>query len=338
MNELTNEQILVFQVIDASDSSGVWLRDIKAATSMTQQALSKALKVLESRKLVKTVRSVQQKTKKLYMRYDKQPTREVSGGPWSRGRADGGARPPGTWISRGGGSRHRRGRGRGYSEGAGRGTAGSADAGARRGAAAAARRVAGGRSPDKGLSTWQPRRRRDPLPRNIHAAAAASSPRPASTEYPRGSRGVAATWPRNAPGRDVAIRRYTDQEFDHEFVGALKKYITQMVVRAQQCSLDEIYNAVKKSGVSTVSLSRDDLKVVVDALCADSDLERINLATATEYKKARPGVDFAWISEVPGGECPWPEPPGGDGEGAWPKYLDAWLAQDVDEDSIMDGR
>jgi len=213
MNELTNEQILVFQVIDASDSSGVWLRDIKAATSMTQQALSKALKVLESRKLVKTVRSVQQKTKKLYMRYDKQPTREVSGGPW-----------------------------------------------------------------------------------------------------------------------------YTDQEFDHEFVGALKKYITQMVVRAQQCSLDEIYNAVKKSGVSTVSLSRDDLKVVVDALCADSDLERINLATATEYKKARPGVDFAWISEVPGGECPWPEPPGGDGEGAWPKYLDAWLAQDVDEDSIMDGR
>ena len=127
MNELTNEQILVFQVIDASDSSGVWLRDIKAATSMTQQALSKALKVLESRKLVKTVRSVQQKTKKLYMRYDKQPTREVSGGPWSRGRADGGARPPGTWISRGGGSRHRRGRGRGYSEGTGRGTAAARD-------------------------------------------------------------------------------------------------------------------------------------------------------------------------------------------------------------------
>ena len=43
-----------------------------------------------------------------------------------------------------------------------------------------------------GISTWQPRRRRDLSPRNIHVAAAAS-PRPVSTKYPRGSRGVAAT-------------------------------------------------------------------------------------------------------------------------------------------------
>ena len=85
--ELTNEQLLVLQVVERTENAGIWLRDIKSATSMQQQTLNKALKVLESRKLVKTVRPVQQKTKKLYMRYDKQPTREVSGGPWSRGRA-----------------------------------------------------------------------------------------------------------------------------------------------------------------------------------------------------------------------------------------------------------
>ena len=46
-------------------------------------------------------------------------------------------------------------------------------------------------------STWQPRRRRDPSPRNIHVAAAAS-PRPVSAKHPRGSRGVAATRPSRA--------------------------------------------------------------------------------------------------------------------------------------------
>ena len=53
-----------------------------------------------------------------------------------------------------------------------------------------------------GMSTWQPRRRRDPPPRNIHVAAATRlygmstwQSRPASTEYPRGSRGVVATRP-----------------------------------------------------------------------------------------------------------------------------------------------
>ncbi|MEC8291777.1 MAG: Sir2 family NAD-dependent protein deacetylase, partial [Pseudomonadota bacterium] len=36
----------------------------------------------------------------------------------------------------------------------------------------------------RGISTWQPRRRRDPPRQTIHVAAAAP-PRPASTDYPR---------------------------------------------------------------------------------------------------------------------------------------------------------
>ncbi|KAJ1456088.1 RNA polymerase Rpc34 [Pelagophyceae sp. CCMP2097] len=82
LSELTNEQLLVLQVVERSGDQGVWLRDIKNSTSMQQQTLTKALKVLEARKLVKTVRSVQQKTKKLYMAFDLTPTSQVSGGPW----------------------------------------------------------------------------------------------------------------------------------------------------------------------------------------------------------------------------------------------------------------
>ncbi|KAH8048142.1 hypothetical protein JL721_12006 [Aureococcus anophagefferens] len=49
LSELTNEQLLVLQVVERAENAGVWLRDIKNATSMQQQTLNKALKVLESR-------------------------------------------------------------------------------------------------------------------------------------------------------------------------------------------------------------------------------------------------------------------------------------------------
>lgn len=49
---------------------------------MTQQAITKALKFLETRMLIKSVRSVVSKTKKLYMLFDMVPGKELTGGPW----------------------------------------------------------------------------------------------------------------------------------------------------------------------------------------------------------------------------------------------------------------
>ncbi|KAK7241830.1 RNA polymerase III [Aureococcus anophagefferens] len=141
---------------------------------MQQQTLNKALKVLESRKLVKTVKSVQQ-NEKLYMAYDLVPTREVSGGPW-----------------------------------------------------------------------------------------------------------------------------YTDQEFDHEFVGAIKKIVVKYVQ-----SLEE-FTAVTAA------------------------------SKASRYKIAKPAVDVAWVGEVPAGCVP--EAPGrrycADGRHAPAscQYLQKWLEQDDDDE------
>lgn len=41
-----------------------------------------ALKALEKRKLIKTVKSANQKNKKIYMLYELQPDQELTGGPW----------------------------------------------------------------------------------------------------------------------------------------------------------------------------------------------------------------------------------------------------------------
>lgn len=44
--------------------------------------MAKTLKILEQRNLIKTVRSVVSKSKKLYMVYDLEPAKEISGGAW----------------------------------------------------------------------------------------------------------------------------------------------------------------------------------------------------------------------------------------------------------------
>ena len=63
-------------------SRGIWTRDIKITTNIQQQVLTKTLKILEQRKLIKSVRSVVSKSKKLYMLFELEPAKEVSGGPW----------------------------------------------------------------------------------------------------------------------------------------------------------------------------------------------------------------------------------------------------------------
>ena len=210
LNELTNEQLLVLQVVERAENAGVWLRDIKNATSMQQQTLNKALKVLESRKLVKTVKSVQQKTKKLYMAYGLTPTREVSGGPW-----------------------------------------------------------------------------------------------------------------------------YTDQEFDHEFVEAIKKFIVKFVNEMQMVTMDEIHGALAKAGISTVPLALSDVDLVVATLLCDSRLEESRARTASSssprYKIAKSAVDVSWVPEVPVGTCPWAPAkccPDGRHTPACCQYLEKWLEQE----------
>jgi DNA-directed RNA polymerase III subunit RPC6 len=79
---LEQEQVLVHQSIERSGDKGIWTRDIKNNTNISQHNLTKALKVLEQRMLIKSVRSVASKSKKLYMLYDLEPAKEVTGGPW----------------------------------------------------------------------------------------------------------------------------------------------------------------------------------------------------------------------------------------------------------------
>ena len=72
----------IFYCVSVYICRGIWTRDIKQSTNISQQILTKILKQLEQRSLLKTVRSVTSKSKKLYMVYDVTPAKELTGGPW----------------------------------------------------------------------------------------------------------------------------------------------------------------------------------------------------------------------------------------------------------------
>jgi len=73
---------MVYQIIEESGNKGIWTKDVRVKSKIQQQALTKIFKNLESRKLIKPVKAVNAKSKKCYMLYDLQPSKEITGGPW----------------------------------------------------------------------------------------------------------------------------------------------------------------------------------------------------------------------------------------------------------------
>ena len=61
---------------------GIWIRDIRIQSNLGLTQVNKVLKVLESKKLIKAVKSVQASKKKVYMLFDLVPDESVTGGAW----------------------------------------------------------------------------------------------------------------------------------------------------------------------------------------------------------------------------------------------------------------
>uniref|UniRef100_A0A8V8TLI4 DNA-directed RNA polymerase III subunit RPC6 n=1 Tax=Homo sapiens TaxID=9606 RepID=A0A8V8TLI4_HUMAN len=62
--------------------TGIWSRDIRYKSNLPLTEINKILKNLESKKLIKAVKSVAASKKKVYMLYNLQPDRSVTGGAW----------------------------------------------------------------------------------------------------------------------------------------------------------------------------------------------------------------------------------------------------------------
>ncbi|VDM19331.1 unnamed protein product [Wuchereria bancrofti] len=77
--DATHEEQLIYSLIEESGKKGIWIRDIRDRTGLSQTQMRKVLKVLEQRKLVKSIKAVGT-TKKCYMLYDMVADESLTGG------------------------------------------------------------------------------------------------------------------------------------------------------------------------------------------------------------------------------------------------------------------
>ncbi|XP_043271485.1 probable DNA-directed RNA polymerase III subunit RPC6 isoform X2 [Venturia canescens] len=77
-----NEEKIVYSIIEDAGSKGIWIRDIRFKSNLMLTQLNKILKNLETKKLIKAVKSVAASKKKVYMLYNLEPDRTITGGAW----------------------------------------------------------------------------------------------------------------------------------------------------------------------------------------------------------------------------------------------------------------
>ncbi|XP_049877701.1 probable DNA-directed RNA polymerase III subunit RPC6 [Pectinophora gossypiella] len=77
-----NEEKVVYNLIEEAGNKGIWIRDIRIRSNLANTQLTKVLKSLESKKVIKAVKCVNASKKKVYMLYNLEPDRSISGGAW----------------------------------------------------------------------------------------------------------------------------------------------------------------------------------------------------------------------------------------------------------------
>lgn len=79
---LTPSEVVIYQHIEKSGNIGIWIKDLRRKSALGALEIPKILKELLKRKLIKCEKSIQATNKKVYMLYEIEPAREVSGGAW----------------------------------------------------------------------------------------------------------------------------------------------------------------------------------------------------------------------------------------------------------------
>lgn len=82
LTSMSDEEQMLYSYIENSGREGIWTKTLKARTNMHQHVVMRCLKSLESQRYIKSVKSVQHPTRKIYMLYHLQPSIDVTGGPW----------------------------------------------------------------------------------------------------------------------------------------------------------------------------------------------------------------------------------------------------------------
>jgi DNA-directed RNA polymerase III subunit RPC6 len=79
---LTHEQEMVYSIIDDSGTEGIWSKTIKTKTGLHEALMRSSLKVLETKRLISDMKSVEHPTRKMYIKSTLRPSEKATGGAW----------------------------------------------------------------------------------------------------------------------------------------------------------------------------------------------------------------------------------------------------------------
>lgn len=86
---LTSDEQMVYGSIESAGTAGLWTKTIKAKSGVHANVLDKVYKSLESKGLIKPMKSVKHPQRKMYIRAGLTPSEEATGGTWfNDGRLD----------------------------------------------------------------------------------------------------------------------------------------------------------------------------------------------------------------------------------------------------------
>jgi DNA-directed RNA polymerase III subunit RPC6 len=72
----------VYELIKQTGENGCWIKHIKDKSQLHTKIVNDAIKALEKKQIIKTVKSVKQPSKKVYILYEIEPSVELTGGSW----------------------------------------------------------------------------------------------------------------------------------------------------------------------------------------------------------------------------------------------------------------
>lgn len=79
---LSTQDRAIYSLIEASSNMGIWIRDLRMRSGLTQTIVQQCIKKLTTKKLIKFEKTAAAKNKKVYMLYDLEPSKAVRGAPW----------------------------------------------------------------------------------------------------------------------------------------------------------------------------------------------------------------------------------------------------------------
>ncbi|KAK4837213.1 hypothetical protein QYF36_003667 [Acer negundo] len=81
-DSLTDHERILYNLIRSKQDMGIWSRDMKQVTNLSDSIVNKSLKSLQAKNLIKEVVNIQSKGRKHFMATEFEPSKELSGGAW----------------------------------------------------------------------------------------------------------------------------------------------------------------------------------------------------------------------------------------------------------------